>query len=115
MVLYIFWALLPLSLLVLGIWGLLKPVLGAHGKEHSWFYFKQALFCILVLVLAIGVDQLDVIKSLEEFTANTAYDLNIARCLIYPVILVLAAQLQSVLFQSALSRKKETEKSKLKS
>ena len=94
---YVIWALLPLALIALTVWAVLKPVFQVHGKEDSLDYFKQALFCTIGFGLAIAIDQTFLNGVIEMFAAEGDDSAMIAHWLLYPAVLVLMAQANKLL------------------
>jgi uncharacterized membrane protein YjdF len=91
---YLIWALLPLFLFLLGLWAIVKPVVGMKGREHTWNYFKQSSFCIVGLLIAVWIDNTE---SFQELIADYSFwkvDLKVAEWLLYPFVLLLMALAQ---------------------
>ena len=94
---YIIWALLPLALISLTVWAVVKPWFGVRGREDSKDYFKQALFATLAFGLAIGIDQAFLNPFIESFAAEGDDTATIAHWLLYPAVLLVLAQANKML------------------
>jgi len=93
-VLYAIWSLLPLGLILLGLWALAKPHLGVRGKEAAKPYFVQGLFCAFALGIAIFIDGSEWFATTIEAYSFSWFNLSIARWLLYPGILLALAYIQ---------------------
>lgn len=94
-IVYIFWALLPISLLALAFWALIKPYLGVSGKEPTKDYFTQGIFCLIGLAVAIYLDQV----ILDKFAQSIIFEylnIQVVSFLLYPAILCAAAYVQKL-------------------
>ncbi len=90
---YYLWALLPLSLIIFGIIGACRTWTGSREHEPVMNYFKQGIYCALILVCAVIFDR-STLPRLSENTFLGDYDLSIVHWLLYPAFLTLAAYAQ---------------------
>ena len=96
---YLIWMILPFMLVCLTCWAVLKPVFGTPGREYAMDYFKQAVFCIILLVLSIWIDQHFVVTVIDE---NDATSMNIVlHWMLYPLVLLIAAYANKLMGASA--------------
>lgn len=91
--LYAVWALLPLTFLLLTIWGASKKVFKVHGREYTGSYLNQFVYTSFALAISIYLDQ-TVLESLFDAIAIDLIDISIARWLLYPAVLVAGAYAQ---------------------
>lgn len=89
---YLIWAILPLLLLGLAGWAVMKPVFGVPGKEDSRDYFKQALFCVVAFAIAVLIDRTFLNTILLNVVDEGDDTATIAHWLLYPLVLLLMAQ-----------------------
>ena len=54
---YVLWALLPLILLSLSVWAVIKRWAKIPGRENAQRYFQQFIYSVICLILAIMFDQ----------------------------------------------------------
>ncbi len=90
---YIIWFLLPLALFGLSGWAVAKPLFGVAGKEDAGDYFKQGLFALFALFLAVLIDKIPFDETLLLLTADSEDLVTIIHWLIYPTVLLVLAQL----------------------
>ncbi len=93
---YILWALLPLSFLLLAGWAISKRFFGVSGREYPSRYLSQCLFCSVALAIAIYLDQYLLEDAVDALT-DGMLDVTIARWLLFPGILVGMAWIQKLL------------------
>ncbi len=97
---YIIWFLLPLALLLLTGWALIKPFFGVAGREYAGDYFKQALFCLIGFFIALGIDMLSFDDFLLQLSGESKDAVQIVHWILYPVVLLVLAYLHR-LYQKA--------------
>ena len=88
---YLLWFLLPLFLLGLAAWAVMKPLFGVPGKEDASDYFKQGMFALFAFVIAIFLDRLSFDEVLLSFTEDSQAVVNIVHWLLYPAVLLALA------------------------
>jgi len=93
---YIVWFLLPLSLLLLTGWALIKPIFGVAGKEYAKDYFKVAMFTLIGFFIALGIDKLSFDDFVLQLSGESADAVKIVHWILYPVVLVVMAYLHKV-------------------
>ena len=98
-ILYILWLLLPLSFFLLAFWGLVKPYFNVYGKENVRLYMGQAVFCSVGLVIAILIDKSEWFADLVERLSVGMLDINVARWLLYPGVLLAMATAQKFIMK----------------
>ncbi len=97
--LYLIWGLLPLSLFLLALWARVKRIAKVHGREPAGEYFVQGLFCLAVLLVTIWIDS-NFFDAIMEAALGGLVDPSIPRFLLYPVVLLVAAQLSGLVKKS---------------
>ena len=93
--LYVIWALLPLALIFMSINAYLRRVTKRPGEEDIKNYLKQAVFCSIILAMAIGIDQTFYEGMIRIVSSNQSF-ISIARILLYPFLLLCIAYLQAI-------------------
>ena len=96
---YLIWGLLPLSLILLALWGMVKQVAKQRGREYTLDTLKQAFYCLVVLFIAIWLDQRYLKELIETYLAGDLAS-GVPRLLIYPALLFLGASIQQYLPKS---------------
>jgi hypothetical protein len=98
---YLVWALLPAVLFYLSASAKVRSAVNRLKKGYAKFYFKQAIYSGIILVVAILVDQKLFYELLEPaakiLTENSDVALTIIAWLIYPMLLAFFAAIQQVL------------------
>jgi hypothetical protein len=85
---YVIWFFLPLALVLLSIWAVLKPVFGVAGKEYAGEYFQQAVFCLVCFALAVWLDQKFLVEDLDSGPVDGMDFLLVAHWLLFPAVLL---------------------------
>ena len=93
-ILYIFWLLLPVGLISMGIWAVVKPYLGVRGSEAAKPYLVQGLYCLFAFGLAVLIDQTTWFEETINAYSFSWFNISIARWLLYPGVLVGLAYIQ---------------------
>ncbi len=95
---YIVWSLLPVLLFLMALQSFFSQRFKEKKTDHTQFYMQQGVFCLLILVIAIGIDQtlFKYFISGEEPVINLNDQLleSIVNWFLYPALLVVAAILQ---------------------
>lgn len=90
---YLIWALLPISLFLLALWGIVKRAAKQRGREYPADNFRQGIYCLVLLFVAVWLDQ----QYLSDIASDLASDdlaASVIRLLIYPAVLLIAAMIQ---------------------
>jgi len=93
---YLIWGLLPLSLILLALWGVVKQISKQRGREYTGDTIKQAAYCLIVLFVAIWLDR-NYVQAFVESQLEGDLASGIPRLLLYPALLLLGAYLQQLL------------------
>lgn len=99
------WSLLPLILLGLFVWALLKPIFGIGGREPKAEYLKQFLFTAVILALSEILINSSILRTLEGYLSFILPE-GFLNWLAFPFLLLLGAQIP------AMKRKKKAGKKK---
>ena len=108
--LYIIWAILPGILILLTLRASAKRVLKRPGREYPLDYAKQAAYCVVLLLVAIGIDRWFFDEMISSVYLGDA-DPRIFRWLLYPVIIGIAAYIQHI-FDRKAEKKEQAERHK---
>jgi hypothetical protein len=84
---FAFWALLPITLFLMGVWGFLKPYLKVYGKEEYKRYFVMSFLCAGVLYLAILFDKTNFAREIIPKITFGQLDYAVVRIFVYPAML----------------------------
>jgi hypothetical protein len=107
---YFVWALLPLTFFIMSLWSVYRRRFQDHKKDHPKFYANQGIFCLIILLVAIGLDRtLFNHLFLAEYPAIYLDDdllISIMNWFLYPVVLLLAAIIQSKITGEGKKKKK---------
>lgn len=114
---YVLWFLLPFIYGCLTIWALMRPYFKVSGQEKVRTYSGGFLYTAICFAIAIFLDQLGIINPLAQFLGGQGYNtedsqVNIIRFLIFPLVLVVGAQLQQLFRKEKQGRKLNLPKSK---
>ena len=95
-VLYVVWFLLPLTFFMLWIWSFLKPWFKVHGREDKKHHFSQTLFCLVGFFISVAIDRTELFRDTIDNLSLSWFDLNTARWVLYPSVLLVLAWLQQI-------------------
>ena len=84
---YFVWILLPLALGLLTAWAQMKKSFKMSGQEDPRDYLKQFIFVLVGFLAAVGLDKVSSDWLYENIPLEEV-DIDIARWLIYPALLV---------------------------
>lgn len=93
---YVIWLLVPLFFVYSSLRAAIRKSLKRPGREYPGEFLNQAVFTAIALGVAIGIDQ----TVFEDIITLVGFDLvnvNVARWLLYPAVLVLLAYLNGYL------------------
>lgn len=105
---YVIWFLLPLLLLGLAAWAVLKPVFGVSGREDSGDYLKQGLFCLVGFGIALLIDSYSFDEFLLMMSADSQQAVQIVHWLLYPAVLLVMSYIHK-LWQKSVGKDLATE------
>ena len=94
-IVYMIWGLLPFALFALTARAMAKKVLKRPGREYAQDYVKQAVFCSVVLAVAIVIDKYWADDLLGSIPLGDA-DPRIFKWLLYPALLGVVAYIQHI-------------------
>lgn len=114
---YLLWFLLPFWYAMLSLWVYLRPLFKVSGKEKVDRYVPSLFYASICFVLAIFIDQFGIAELFVDLLLATGIfpgdlQVGIVRFLLYPIVLVVVATLQSVLAKEDESKKRTLPKSK---
>jgi hypothetical protein len=90
---YYIWILLPLVFLLLSLRAVYRRVAGIPRRESPVFFLAQAAFCFVALGLTWWIDT-TIFPSIVDVISFGMFDVDVARWVLYPAVLVLLAYLQ---------------------
>lgn len=103
---YYIWILLPLAFIFLTFRAYFRKWTGDQKRENPKVLLSQAIFCSIALVLTRVIDN-TIFPSIIEMISFEMFDVEIARWVLYPVILVALAYLQDLIGLKLFSKKKK--------
>lgn len=90
---YLIWGILPFCLLMMTIWSLLKPLLKVKGNDSPMYYFKGFLFTSVVMVISVFIHKQSATSDLVDYVSFGHVQLDLVAIFIYPLFLVIGAQI----------------------
>lgn len=90
--LYIIWFALPTLLFVMALWSKLEQMSGSPKKQDPIQFFKQALFLLACVLLAVTIDTF-FLKDLWAMVSPEFITLGFWQVMLLPVILIIGAKL----------------------
>lgn len=103
---YYIWALLPLALFAVSGYAAWKRVFKMQGREYPKDYVVQAIFCGVLFIVAILLDQY-LAMPFVDLIPYESIDGRIIRWLVYPLVLVGAAGIQHLFDKKREKRERE--------
>ncbi len=89
---FIVWSFIPISLLLLSVWGLIKSRTGRKQAEPVRFYFRQFVFSFIILCLSELFIFSGIYSALESYFTLVLPEGFLA-WIVFPSLLLLAALL----------------------
>lgn len=96
---YFVWAILPLGLLILALVSTASRSKEGVDRGYVTDYLEQFAFTVVALVIAVLLDRM-VYSLVEDFLDEYGMEPNVMRWLIYPIVLVLMANVNQMYKQS---------------
>lgn len=90
--LYVAWLILPSVLFLMALWGLLEKVSDKHKRARPGELFKQGLFVLACVVVAVAVDQY-ALEQLAEVLNSEWLPLAFLQIILLPAVLLVGAKL----------------------
>lgn len=106
---YFVWILLPLALGLLTAWAQMKRSFKMPGQEDPKDYLRQFLFVLIGFVLALAIDKTSADWLYENIPVEEV-DIDIARWLIYPALLVAMSYVIGLRDKQKAAKEKEKKK-----
>lgn len=90
--LYCLWFALPVIFLIMALWAQLELWSGHGKKGDARTYLKQALFVLICAAISVLIDQ-NLLEDLVNSYLDPIVSLGLAQIVLFPIILLVAAQL----------------------